>query len=101
MGKGVLPLLRAEQARTESPEVRDRLAIMIRDLTIDERVGKLVAQLGDKNARERAGAEYALHQAGAGVVPLLRREMRPDLGGEQKKRIEKIIAELTPRRAGE
>ena len=98
MGKRVLPLLRAEQARTDSAEVRDRLTVMIRDLTIDERVGQLVELLGDKNARERARAEYALHQAGAGVVPLLRREMRPELGGEQRKRIEKIIAELTPQR---
>ena len=98
MGKRVLPMLRAEQARTDSAEVRDRLTVMIRDLTIDERVGQLVELLGDKNARQRARAEYALHQAGAGVVPLLRQEIRPDTGGEQRKRIEKIIADLTPRR---
>ena len=98
MGKRVLPLLRAEQARTDSAEVRDRLTVMIRDLTIDERVAQLVVMLGNKNTLERDRAEYALHLAGAGVVPLLRREMRPELGDEQKKRIGKIIAELTPRR---
>jgi hypothetical protein len=97
MGKGVLPLLRAEQVRTDSAEVRDRLMVMIRDLTIDERVGRLVTLLGDANARERARAEYALRQAGAGVVPLLKRELGPDLAGERRKQIEKIIAELTPR----
>ena len=98
MGKSALPYLRAELGRTKSAEVRDRLGVMIRDLTIDERVGQLVELLGDKDARMRARADYALRQAGAGVVPLLRQEMRPELGGEQRKRIEKIIAELTPRR---
>jgi hypothetical protein len=98
IGKGVLPYLRTEHERTQSPEVRDRLAVMIRDLTIDERVGQLVKLLGDKDAQMRARADYALRQAGAGVVPLLRQEMRPELGGEQRKQIEKIIAELTPRR---
>ena len=98
MGKPVLPHLRAEQARTKSPEVRDRLTVMIRDLTIDERVGQLVKLLGDKDARMRASADYALRQAGAGVVPLLKKEMGPALGGAQRKQIEKIIAELTPRR---
>ena len=98
MGKSVLPYLRAEHEQTDSLEVRDRLRVMIRDLTIDERIGQLIKSLGDKDAQERARADYALRQAGAGVVPLLKQEMRPELGGEQRKRIEKIITELTPRR---
>lgn len=97
MGKGVLPLLRAEHERTDSLEVRDRLTVMIHDLTIDERVGQLVKLLGDKDALNRARADYALRQAGASVVPLLKKEMRPELGGEQRKQMEKIIAEMTPR----
>ena len=97
MGKRVLPYVRAEHERTESPEVRDRLTVMIRDLTIDERVGQLVKLLADDDAQTRARADYALRQAGASVVPLLRQEMRPELGGEQRKQIEKIIAELSPR----
>ena len=98
MGKSVLPFLRTEHEKTDSLEVRDRLRLMIRDLTIDERIGQLVKRLGDKDALERARADYALRQAGAGIVPLLKQEMRPELGGEQRKRIEKIITELTPRR---
>ena len=97
MGKGVLPLLRAEHERTDSLEVRDRLTNMIHDLTIDERVGQLVKLLGDKDALNRTRADYALRQAGAGVVPLLKKELRPELGGEQRKQMEKIIAEMTPR----
>ena len=97
MGKGVLPLLRAEHERTESLEVRDRLTVMIHDLTIDERIGQLVKLLGDKDALNRTRADYALRQAGAGVVPLLKKEMRPELGREQRKQMEKIIAEMTPR----
>ena len=97
MGKGVLPLLRAEHERTDSLEVRDRLTVMIHDLTIDERVGQLVKLLGDKDALNRARADYALRHAGAGVVPLLKKEMRPELGGEQRKQMEKIITEMTPR----
>jgi HEAT repeat protein len=98
MGKCVLPHLRVEHARSRSVEVRDRLAVMIRDLTIDERIGQLVELLGDKDVQMRARAIHALRQAGAGVVPLLRQEIRPELSGEQRKQIEKIIAELTPRR---
>jgi hypothetical protein len=71
---------------------------MIRDLTIDERVGQLVQLLDDKDAQMRARADYALRQAGAGVVPLLQKEVRPELGREHRQRLEKIIAELAPSR---
>jgi hypothetical protein len=95
MGKRVLPLLKEELARTSSLEVRHRLERMIHDLTIDERIPGLVKMLGDHDPRFGDQAEYTLRQAGACVVPLLQKELTPALDGQRRKRIEKIIAELT------
>ena len=97
MGKRVVSALRGEVERTRSLEVRWRLGRMVHDLTIDERVGDLVRLLNDNDAHMRARADYALRQAGPGVVPLLRRELKPDLAIEQKKRLEKLITELAGR----
>jgi hypothetical protein len=95
MGKVVLPMLREERGRTASLEARYRLDRMIHDLTIDERIPGLVHMLGNDNPQNFAQAEYALRQAGACVVPLLRKELKPTLDGQKRKRIEKIIAELS------
>ncbi len=95
MGKAVLPLLRQELGRTSSLEVRHRLNAMIYDLTIDERIPSLVEMLGHQNAQFGAQAEYALRQAGSCVVPLLKKELTPTLDSQRRKRIEKIIAELS------
>jgi hypothetical protein len=95
MGKAVLPLLREERSRTASLEVRYRLDRMIHDLTIDERIPGLIQMLGHNNPQFGAQAEYALRQAGVCVVPLLKKELTPSLDGQRRKRIEKIIAELT------
>jgi hypothetical protein len=95
MGKPVLPLLREELGRTASLEVRSRLERMVNDLTIDERIGDLVEMLGHQNSQFGDQAEYALRQAGAGVVPLLKQALKPTLDGKRRKRIEKIIAELS------
>jgi hypothetical protein len=51
--------------------------------------------LGHENAQFGAQAEYALREAGACVVPLLRKELTPTLDKQRRKRIEKIIAELS------
>lgn len=96
MGKIVLPHLKEEMARTRSLEVRWRLGRIIHDLTIDERVGALVQLLGDKDAQTRERADWALRQAGASVVPLLQKEIKPQMTAEQRRRMQKIIAELAP-----
>jgi hypothetical protein len=95
MGNAVLPRLREELAHTTSLEVRSRLERIIHDLTIDERIGGLVQMLGHENPQFGEQAEYALRQAGTCVVPLLRKELKPSLDDLRRKRIEKIIAELS------
>jgi HEAT repeat protein len=98
MGKGVLAQLVAEKEQTKSLEVSWRLGRIIHDLTIDERFDSLLRMLGDKDAQTRERADYALRQAGQVVVPLLQKELRPNLPREQRQRMEKIIAELGPER---
>jgi hypothetical protein len=95
MGKLVLPLLRDEMTRTPSLEVRYRLGRLVNDLTMDERIGDLVHMLGHENSQFGDQAEYALRQAGVFVVPLLKKELKPTLDEKRRKRIEKIIAELS------
>jgi hypothetical protein len=95
MGKAVLPLLQDELKRTSSLEVRFRLDRMVHDLTIDERIGGLVQMLGHANEQFGQQAEYALRQAGPAVVPLLKKELQPTLDSARRKRLEKIIAELS------
>jgi hypothetical protein len=95
LGKAVLPLLREERSRTTSLEVRFRLDRMVHDLTIDERIPDLVRMLGHENTQFCEQAEYALRQAGASVVPLLQKELKPSLDIHRRKKIEKIIAELS------
>ena len=95
LGKVVLPLLNEELERTTSLEVRCRLRRMVHDLTIDERIPGLVKMLGHDNASFGEQAEYALREAGPAVVPLLRKELRPTLDAGRRKRLEKIIAELS------
>jgi hypothetical protein len=98
MGKTVLPLLREELAHTPSLEVRFRLTRMVADLTFDERVPELVHMLGNADAQFCAQAEHALRQAGASVVPLLKKELTPTLQTQQRKRLEQLIAELSATR---
>jgi hypothetical protein len=95
MGKGALPLLKAERERTSSLEVRYRLDRMVYDLTIDERIPGLVQLLGHQNPAMSNQAALALRQAGAGAAPLLRKELRPELQAAHRQRLEKIIAELS------
>jgi hypothetical protein len=95
MGKALLPKLREERTRTASLEVRYRLDRMIHDLTIDERIPGLVQMLIHDNPQYGAQAEFTLRQAGSCVVPLLKKELKPTLDGQRRKRIEKIIAELS------
>jgi hypothetical protein len=98
MGKAVLPLLRAERERTRSFEVRDRLDRMMRDLTFDEQVPTLVRLLSHANTKYRDQADCALRQAGAAIVPVLQKELKGDLDSQGRKRLEKIIAELSVQR---
>jgi DNA-binding MarR family transcriptional regulator len=95
LGRKVLPLLREELARTRSLEVRFRLRRMVEDLTFDERIPDLVKLLGHGDPQCGERAEYALRQAGASVVPLLRKELTPSLDAEQRKRLQKIIDDLS------
>jgi hypothetical protein len=95
MGKPVLPLLRAERERTTSLEVRDRLDRMVRDLTFDEQVARLVRLLGHADPRYRDLAERTLRQSGSSVLPLLRKELRLGLDAQCRARLERIITDLT------
>ncbi len=95
LGKPVLPLLREERGRTASLEVRFRLDRIVHDLTLDERIPDLVQMLGHEDTQFRDRAEYALRQAGAAVVPLLQQQLKPALDVKRRKKIEKIIAELS------
>jgi hypothetical protein len=94
LGKKVVPMLEQELARTESVEVRFRLRHMVEDLTIDQRIPGLVKLLGHTNPQFCDQAEFALRQAGASAVPLLRKELKSSLDTEQRKRLEKIIDDL-------
>jgi hypothetical protein len=94
-GKGVIPQLHTELEKTTSLEVRWRLRKMIHDLTIDERLGELINQLGNKEAQARAIADWELRKCGEGVVPLLRKELKPGLDPVRRQHLEKIIAELS------
>jgi hypothetical protein len=97
-GKAVVPLLRAELARARSPEVRSRLNNILKVLTADERVPDLVRLLGDSQNDNRERADYELRRYGKAVVPLLKKQLadRP-LAPEHRQRVERIIADLTPR----
>lgn len=97
LGKAALAPLRAEMERTKSLEVRWRLGRIVHDLTMDERIEQLVRLLGDSDAQIRARADFAIRTAGAPVVPLLQRELRPTLVGEPRQRIERLIVELSSR----
>jgi hypothetical protein len=95
MGKPVLPLLRAERERTTSLEVRARLDRMLRDLTFDEEVSRLVRLLGHANPKYCDLADLALRQAGTSVLPLLQKELRAELNVSSRARLEKIVADLS------
>jgi hypothetical protein len=98
LGKPVLPLLRAERQRTTSLEVRDRLDRMMRDLTFDEQVADLVRMLGHASRENRDQADQVLRRSGPAVVPLLKKELKGELDGRCRARLEKIIAELSGQR---
>jgi HEAT repeat protein len=89
--------LEAERERTRSPEVRWRLSRILDDLTLDQRIESLVRQLGEPDRDVRQHAEWALRQAGAAAVPLLQQELKPELTASHRKRVERIITELTVR----
>jgi hypothetical protein len=95
MGPAVLPTLKDELARSSSPEVRFRLSRMVRDLGLGDHIARMVRRLGADNPQGVAKAEEALRQAGAGALPLLRKELQPTLDARRRKRLEKIIAELS------
>ncbi len=95
LGKVALPLLRKEREETKSLEVRYRIDRIVNDLTIDERIPVLVRMLGHENAQFSDQAEYNLRQAGGSVVPLLKKALNPEMAQPTRKRIEKIIAELS------
>jgi hypothetical protein len=95
LGKPVLPLLRAERERTTSLEVRDRLDRMMRDLERDEEVAGLVRLLGHANQQYREQADQVLRRSGTAVLPLLKKELKGELDGQCRARLEKIIAELS------
>ncbi len=94
LAQDVRPLLEAERERTRSPEVRWRLGRILDDLKLDRRVEALVQQLGESDRQARRHAEWALRQAGGAVVPLLQ-ELKPGLTAAVRKRVEKIITELS------
>lgn len=95
LGKPVLPLLREERERTTSFEVRDRLDRMLRDLTYDEEVSRLVRLLGHANPQFRDLAARALRQSGTSVLPLLRREFEAERDLQARNRLAQIITELS------
>jgi hypothetical protein len=95
MGKPVLPLLRQERERTTSLEVRHRLDRMLRDLTFDEEVSRLVRLLGHANPEIRLLATRALRQSGTSVLPLLRKELAAERNGQTRNQLAQIIRELS------
>src|SRR5215831_12311162 len=88
LGKPAVPYLRAEMDRARSLEVRWRLGRIVHDLTIDERVGALVHLLGDGDPQTRERADWALRRGGSAVVPLLKKELHPEMPAEQRRRLE-------------
>jgi hypothetical protein len=95
MGKTIVAVLREERDRSTSFEVRERLNRMLRDLAFDDQVPTLVRLLGHPNMQYRDQADRALRQAGASVIPLLKKELHSGLDAESRGRLEKIIAELS------
>jgi HEAT repeat protein len=96
--KWTLPLLRQEHEHTDSLEVRKRLAGIIHALTAEERVAALIRLLGDSRSDCREQADQELRCFGTEALPLLRKELKPSLDEERRKRLERIITELAPGR---
>ena len=96
LGRPVVPQLRVELERTRSVEVRWRLTRIVYDLTVDERLPDLIRALGDSRADLREMADWELRRYGKAIVPLLRKELTPKLEKDQRVRLERIIAELSP-----
>jgi hypothetical protein len=97
MGRRAVPILQQELAAATSVEVQKRLRHIIHDLTVDQRMPDLMRRLADGAAHEAAAWE--LRRYGKAIVPLLKKELKPGLPGDQRQRVEKIIAELsTPAR---
>jgi hypothetical protein len=95
MGKPVLPLLLTERDRTRSLEVRYRIDRMVRELTYDREVSRLVQLLGHDNRKFSDLADGALRQAGTAVLPLLKKELRAEMNATSRARLEKIVADLS------
>lgn len=96
MGKEVVPLLKAERERATSLEVKHRLDGINEALTVGERIATWVRLLNHANPQFREQADLSLRQAGATALPLLKRELKAELDGQCRARLEKIIGELDP-----
>ncbi len=97
-GKMLLPLLEGEKERNPSPEVRNRLEGIIRELTADEHVPELVRLLAETEPEVRDLADWELRRYGKVVLPLLRKEQKVASSEEVRRRLEQIITELSPAR---
>jgi hypothetical protein len=103
-GKAVVPLLRKELKGAKSLEVRRRLERLISVLganrpakVSEEKLAKLVGQLGSEAFEERQKAEQELLKAGKAAAPLLRKALKGnDL--EIKRRARIILDRLAGKR---
>lgn len=97
MGKAVVAYLREEHLRTKSPEVKDRLGRMIRDLSVHERIPQLVEMLSHKDQRFRTHAHRTLRNVSLDQLPVLEAEL-VKRNGEGRQQLQQIIAELSTRK---
>lgn len=94
IGKPLLPLLRQEQARATSHEVRDRLTRIVRDLTADDALPHLLRLLTHKDARYRDHAHHALGKLTPDHLPALEAALQRGQEAEGRAVLEKLITEM-------
>lgn len=95
LGRPALPLIRDELARTRSFEVRHRLRLIEQHLTTDDNLAELVRLLGHSDRKLQQHAGQTLRNAGAAALPVMRRELGKPLPAEHRKRLEKVIADVS------
>lgn len=95
MGPTVLPRLRKELALSKSFEVRARLHRLIAGLELQDRMGSLMKRLGSTKPEVWVSADKELRQVGTTGLPALKKELRPGLDLNQRRRLERIIADLS------
>jgi hypothetical protein len=98
LGRPALPFIRGELARARSFEVCHRLRLIEQHLTADDNVAELVKLLGHSDKKLHQHAGQALRNGGTSALPALRRELDKDLSPEQRKRLKKVIDDVSAAR---